>query len=83
MEDIARVGLLLANRNSARATPSRGWIGRVLAMTDHRSGFNVNFFVEDRAKLAVISKVGTETTIALLGAGDFLGEESVAAVAGP
>jgi len=52
-------------------------------MTDHRSGFNVNFFVEDRAKLAVISKVGTETTIALLGAGDFLGEESVAAVAGP
>jgi CRP/FNR family cyclic AMP-dependent transcriptional regulator len=42
----------------------------------------VFYLQKGRAKLAVISKVGKEATIALLGAGDFLGEESVAAVAG-
>jgi len=41
------------------------------------------FYLQNgRAKLTVISTVGKEATIALLGAGDFLGEESVAAVAG-
>jgi CRP-like cAMP-binding protein len=42
----------------------------------------VFYLQKGRAKLTVISKVGKEATIALLGAGDFLGEESVAAVAG-
>jgi CRP/FNR family transcriptional regulator, cyclic AMP receptor protein len=42
----------------------------------------VFYLQEGRAKLTVISKVGKEATIALLGAGDFLGEDSVAAVAG-
>jgi CRP-like cAMP-binding protein len=42
----------------------------------------VFYLQKGRAKLTVISKVGKEATIALLSAGDFLGEESVAAVAG-
>src|ERR1700693_437438 len=42
----------------------------------------VFYLQKGRAKLTVISTVGKEATIALLGAGDFLGEESVAAVAG-
>lgn len=43
----------------------------------------VFYLQKGRAKLTVISKVGKEAMIALFGAGDFLGEESVAAVAGP
>jgi CRP/FNR family transcriptional regulator, cyclic AMP receptor protein len=35
-----------------------------------------------RAKLTVVSKSGKEATITLLSAGDFVGEESIAAVAG-
>ena len=42
----------------------------------------VFYLQKGHAKLTVISKVGKEATIALLGAGDFLGEDSVAAVAG-
>jgi CRP/FNR family cyclic AMP-dependent transcriptional regulator len=42
----------------------------------------VFYLQKGHAKLTVISKVGKEATIALLGAGDFLGEESVGAVAG-
>jgi CRP-like cAMP-binding protein len=42
----------------------------------------VFYLQKGRAKLTVISTGGKEATIALLGAGDFLGEESVAAVAG-
>ena len=42
----------------------------------------VFYLQKGRAKLTVISKVGKEATIALLGVGGFLGEESVAAVAG-
>jgi CRP/FNR family transcriptional regulator, cyclic AMP receptor protein len=42
----------------------------------------VFYLQKGRAKLTVISEAGKEATIALLGAGDFLGEESVAAVAG-
>src|ERR1700691_2845381 len=41
----------------------------------------VFYLQKGRAKLTVISKVGKEATIELLGAGDFLREESVAAVA--
>ena len=37
----------------------------------------VFYFQSGRAKLSVISKEGKEATIALLGAGDFVGEESI------
>lgn len=42
---------------------------------------NAVFYVQQgKVKLAVISKRGKEATIALLGAGDFLGEECIAAM---
>lgn len=44
---------------------------------------SVFYIQKGRAKLTVVSKAGKEATITLLSAGDFLGEESVAAVAGP
>jgi CRP/FNR family cyclic AMP-dependent transcriptional regulator len=41
------------------------------------------FYIQTgRAKLTVVSNAGKEATITLLGAGDFVGEESIAAVAG-
>ena len=41
------------------------------------------FYLQDgRAKLTVVSTRGKEATISLLGAGDFVGEESMAAVSG-
>ncbi|CAN5654310.1 Crp/Fnr family transcriptional regulator [soil metagenome] len=44
---------------------------------------NCLFFLESgRAKLIVVSEKGKEATISLLGAGDFIGEESLAGVAG-
>jgi CRP/FNR family transcriptional regulator, cyclic AMP receptor protein len=42
----------------------------------------VFFLQKGRAKLTVVSKTGKEATIMLLSAGDFVGEESIAAVAG-
>ena len=42
----------------------------------------VFYIQKGRAKLTVVSKSGREATISLLLAGDFAGEESVAAVAG-
>jgi CRP/FNR family cyclic AMP-dependent transcriptional regulator len=42
----------------------------------------VYFLQKGRAKLTVVSKTGKEATIMLLSAGDFVGEESIAAVAG-
>jgi len=44
---------------------------------------SVFYIQKGRAKLTVVSKAGKEATISLLSAGDFVGEESVAAVAGP
>jgi CRP/FNR family transcriptional regulator, cyclic AMP receptor protein len=44
---------------------------------------SVFYLQKGRAKLTVVSKAGKEATITLLSAGDFVGEESVAAVAGP
>jgi CRP/FNR family cyclic AMP-dependent transcriptional regulator len=42
------------------------------------------FYIQSgRAKLTVVSKAGKQATITLLSAGDFVGEESVAAVIGP
>jgi CRP/FNR family cyclic AMP-dependent transcriptional regulator len=44
---------------------------------------NSIFYLESgRAKLIVVSKRGKEATVSLLGAGDFVGEESLAGVAG-
>jgi CRP/FNR family cyclic AMP-dependent transcriptional regulator len=46
-------------------------------------GANSIFFLEaGRAKLIVVSRGGKEATISLLGAGDFIGEESLAGVTG-
>jgi CRP-like cAMP-binding protein len=42
----------------------------------------VFFLQKGRAKLTVVSKVGKEATITLLSSGEFIGEESIAAVAG-
>lgn len=44
---------------------------------------SVFYIQKGRAKLTVVSKAGKEATITLLSTGDFVGEESVAAVAGP
>src|SRR6202034_2717860 len=43
---------------------------------------SVFYLQKGRAQLAVVSKNGKEATIALLSAGDFVGEESIAGVAG-
>ena len=40
------------------------------------------YLQKGRAKLTVVSKNGKEATITLLGSGDFVGEESIAAVVG-
>jgi CRP/FNR family cyclic AMP-dependent transcriptional regulator len=40
------------------------------------------YLQKGRAKLTVVSQTGKEATITLLSAGDFIGEESIAAVAG-
>ncbi|WP_263385186.1 Crp/Fnr family transcriptional regulator [Granulicella arctica] len=42
----------------------------------------VFYLQKGRAKLTVVSKAGKEATITLLSAGDFVGEESIAAVCG-
>jgi len=45
---------------------------------------NAVFYIQGgRAKLTVVSKSGKQATITLLSTGDFVGEESVAAVSGP
>jgi CRP-like cAMP-binding protein len=43
---------------------------------------SVFYLQEGRAKLTVVSPAGKEATIALLSAGDFVGEEALAAIAG-
>ena len=46
-------------------------------------GDAVFYLQKGRVKLTVVSKRGKEATIAVLGAGDFVGEECIAAVQGP
>ena len=46
------------------------------------SAESIFYLQKGRAKVTVISKTGKEATITLLAAGDFVGEESLAAVAG-
>ena len=43
---------------------------------------SVFYLIKGRAKVTVVSQRGNEATITLLSAGDFIGEESLAAVAG-
>ncbi len=43
---------------------------------------SIFYLQKGRAQLTVVSKTGKEATITLLAAGDFVGEESIAAVAG-
>jgi len=44
---------------------------------------SIFYLQKGRAKVMVVSKAGKEATIALLSAGDFIGEESLAAPTGP
>jgi CRP/FNR family cyclic AMP-dependent transcriptional regulator len=46
------------------------------------SADSIFYLQKGRARLTVVSKAGKEATITLLAAGDFIGEESVAALAG-
>jgi len=43
---------------------------------------SIFYLQKGRAKLTVVSKAGKEATITLLSAGDFIGEESIAAIPG-
>jgi CRP/FNR family cyclic AMP-dependent transcriptional regulator len=47
------------------------------------SADSVFFLQKGQARLTVVSRAGKEATITLLAVGDFIGEESVAAVLGP
>jgi CRP/FNR family cyclic AMP-dependent transcriptional regulator len=46
------------------------------------SADSIFFLLKGRARLTVVSKAGKEATISLLAVGDFIGEESIAAVLG-
>src|ERR1700733_14113548 len=46
------------------------------------SADSVFYLQKGRAKVTVVSPAGKEATITLLSAGDFIGEESLAAIAG-
>src|SRR5947209_20020239 len=53
---------------------------RQTAFTQGESADTVFYIQKGRIKLTVISKRGKEATITLLGTGDFLGEECLAAI---
>src|SRR6202041_26836 len=65
-------------------------LGRKIVQLKPKSAFfsqgnaadSVFYLQKGRAKLTVVSKNGKEATITLLSAGDFVGEESIAAVIG-
>src|SRR6202789_1149057 len=65
-------------------------LGRRIVQMKPKSAFfsqgndadSVFYLQKGRAKLTVVSKAGKEATIPLLSPGDFIGEESIAAVAG-
>jgi CRP/FNR family transcriptional regulator, cyclic AMP receptor protein len=69
------------------ATPG---LGRKIVSVQAKQAFfcegdpadSIFYLQEGRAKLTVVSKSGKEATITLLSVGDFVGEESIAAVAG-
>lgn len=94
-EDFSSQGALgMTGRGLAAFDPeaflAKAGIGRRIVQVKNKEPFFsqgdngdcVFYLQKGRAKLTVISTAGKEATIALLGAGDFLGEESVAAVGG-
>lgn len=74
-----------------RAFLANSGLGRKIIRIDAKQVFfsqgnaadSVFYLQKGRAKLTVVSKAGKEATTTLLSAGDFIGEESIAAVAGP
>ena len=75
----------------AAAFLARAGLGRRIIQLKPKQAFfsqgdpadSIFYLQKGRAKLTVVSKNGKEATITLLSAGDFVGEESIAAVAGP
>jgi CRP-like cAMP-binding protein len=75
---------------NAAAFLSHAGLGRRVVQLEPRETFfsqgdpadSVFYLREGRAKITVVSQAGKEATIALLSAGDFVGEESLAAVHG-
>ena len=69
---------------------ARSGLGRTIVQFKPKQTFfsqgdpadSVFYLQKGRAKLTVVSKAGKEATITLLNVGDFIGEESVAAVSG-
>lgn len=66
-----------------------GLSGRIARVKAHHVFFSqgtpadsIFYLQRGRARLTVVSKVGKEATITVLGAGDFIGEESLAAAGG-
>src|SRR6202453_3359579 len=69
---------------------AKAGLGRSIVQLKPKSAFfsqgtpadSVFYLQKGRAKLTVVSQAGKEATITLLSPGDFIGEESIAAVAG-
>ena len=57
------------------------WTGEKNRRVQAKADF-IFYLQKGRAKITVVSKNGKEATIALLSAGDFVGEESLATVGG-
>jgi CRP/FNR family cyclic AMP-dependent transcriptional regulator len=74
----------------ASAFLAKAGLGRKIVQLKPKQGFfsqghpsdSVFYLQKGRAKLTVVSKNGKEATITLLGPGDFVGEESLAAIVG-
>ena len=74
----------------AAAFLSAAGLGREIRLAPKQSFFSqgdpadfIFFLQKGRAKVTVVSPAGKEATIALLSDGDFIGEESLAALSGP
>jgi len=75
---------------SAAAFLANAGLGRRIVELEQKETFfcqgdpadSVFYLQKGRAKLTVVSQIGKEATITLLSAGDFVGEECLAAVAG-
>jgi CRP-like cAMP-binding protein len=82
-------GLKNATFDAAAFLANAG-LGRRIVQIKPRQAFfsqgsvadSIFYLQKGRAKLTVVSKNGKEATITLLSAGDFVGEESIAGVAG-
>jgi CRP/FNR family cyclic AMP-dependent transcriptional regulator len=69
---------------------AKAGLGRTLSQVQPKETFfsqgdaadSVFYLQKGRAKITVVSGAGKEATLTLLSAGDFIGEESITAVAG-